>query len=1094
MAVIRKDLGTVTAYAYAVSKGYTGTEAEFAELMASYAEVAEEAAQSASDAENAAERAEQAAATLTVDTALSDSSTNPVQNRVITGELTNVKSQLTNATEESPIDFFARDIFNLFPTGTNHSVTFTKGEGIVTANGTATDDAAIRGFIIPSQLKPAWVVPGETLRVKVTTSDTNLRFCVAFYDSNAERIGGVSYLISDRNLTVPNNTAAVSMYLNVPENATVTSATIAIKIYRSIYDLQSLDEIREDVPMNSKLYSIGNSILTGSVWLNGLYNHLSAYENAPYARIAKALGIKKPDVSHTVKSSTGLLYDAGKGNFLTTIKSADLTAYDYVLTHLWWMDLSSATSTGIGNISSTADDGTVAGAVISLANYCSANSSQLILIGIPPTGENGSDWGTDVFNHEYARGTIKETDELMHVLADKYHFVFVDWESLDISYKWKSYTDDNNVHLNNENTYRIVGDYLGRQICGQDYLTRFVDFKEDTDYKINRLAYPATVDGYVFIDPSDWEIGGIGYSDHVMTYGTNNKRIRTKQGFGYTIHAGDVIGLSDYTELCMLILIKKEADGIIYTAGVRTQDYVVPAGSDGIAYILVYKQNSETVIENVFGYLSKFFIRRVNSIISDSDFTTNVGRQFAINHQFGTPITVDDPETKNIIVCGKNLFRTPHGWTNHTSRGVTKTFNETAGTIVVSSEGATGATVAPEIYDNVNGVSWSCMYKFKLKSAANVVITANADKDLYVYGDIYIQLYDGVKISSIYNEPMVFKAAANTEYGLRIYTSSNYAGTVTLKPQIEIGVTYPTEFEPFKGVIVDENGDSICINTASESLDDGVLIDGYRATVISYDDDVTVNYDKVTDYDHGFMLYNLRNKKPDYRQPMLSIIDDDTVNTTYVKDFHDAMEGLGIVGNYAAMTKRLTDSNELKEMLLDYETEGFGVLLHCYYQYNEDTDYFRPGPNYRDIDSVRENMIKGLREIKGFGFISGNYWATPYGVNDDEIKALAKSLGIKAVISGMNDTPNLYNVTDSYSIGRYALPASSYTENVPVIKRGMDACISNGGWVIVTTHAYSWGDATADVLNALSEIVTYANTIGMKVVNFQEGYETYFGS
>ena len=48
--VIRKDLGEATAYAYAVSKGYTGTEEEFAELMASYATVAEDAAQSAQEA------------------------------------------------------------------------------------------------------------------------------------------------------------------------------------------------------------------------------------------------------------------------------------------------------------------------------------------------------------------------------------------------------------------------------------------------------------------------------------------------------------------------------------------------------------------------------------------------------------------------------------------------------------------------------------------------------------------------------------------------------------------------------------------------------------------------------------------------------------------------------------------------------------------------------------------------------------------------------------------------------------------------------------------------------------------------------------
>lgn len=46
----QQDLGMVTAYAYAVSQGYTGTEEEFAALMASYATVAEEAAESATEA------------------------------------------------------------------------------------------------------------------------------------------------------------------------------------------------------------------------------------------------------------------------------------------------------------------------------------------------------------------------------------------------------------------------------------------------------------------------------------------------------------------------------------------------------------------------------------------------------------------------------------------------------------------------------------------------------------------------------------------------------------------------------------------------------------------------------------------------------------------------------------------------------------------------------------------------------------------------------------------------------------------------------------------------------------------------------------
>ena len=58
-----KYLGDVSAYAYAVSKGYTGTEEEFAELMASYATVAEAAAESAEQAASSASAASGSAST-----------------------------------------------------------------------------------------------------------------------------------------------------------------------------------------------------------------------------------------------------------------------------------------------------------------------------------------------------------------------------------------------------------------------------------------------------------------------------------------------------------------------------------------------------------------------------------------------------------------------------------------------------------------------------------------------------------------------------------------------------------------------------------------------------------------------------------------------------------------------------------------------------------------------------------------------------------------------------------------------------------------------------------------------------------------------
>lgn len=62
--IMRKNLGPVTAYKYAVQQGYTGTEQEFAALMASYATVADTATQAADnavDAKTAAEAAQAAA-------------------------------------------------------------------------------------------------------------------------------------------------------------------------------------------------------------------------------------------------------------------------------------------------------------------------------------------------------------------------------------------------------------------------------------------------------------------------------------------------------------------------------------------------------------------------------------------------------------------------------------------------------------------------------------------------------------------------------------------------------------------------------------------------------------------------------------------------------------------------------------------------------------------------------------------------------------------------------------------------------------------------------------------------------------------------
>ena len=57
---VEQNIGMVTAYAYAVSKGFVGTEDEFAELLANFADAAQRAEEAAADANIAKTDAEDA--------------------------------------------------------------------------------------------------------------------------------------------------------------------------------------------------------------------------------------------------------------------------------------------------------------------------------------------------------------------------------------------------------------------------------------------------------------------------------------------------------------------------------------------------------------------------------------------------------------------------------------------------------------------------------------------------------------------------------------------------------------------------------------------------------------------------------------------------------------------------------------------------------------------------------------------------------------------------------------------------------------------------------------------------------------------------
>ena len=151
------------------------------------------------------------------------------------------------------------------------------------------------------------------------------------------------YLTADENVFVPNNTAAVSMYLNVASGKSVTNATIAIKIYRSIYSLQVLDELNDlinynafnvfgNIPINGASASTGGitwTINNGKATATGSTTSTtpsfkSLYDNTSALPSWMVTG-KKYYVKYSGTNVELRIYDSSLNRIFSTTQDAEFT-------------------------------------------------------------------------------------------------------------------------------------------------------------------------------------------------------------------------------------------------------------------------------------------------------------------------------------------------------------------------------------------------------------------------------------------------------------------------------------------------------------------------------------------------------------------------------------------------------------------------------------------------------------------------------------------------------------------------------------------------------------------------------------------------
>lgn len=240
---------------------------------------------------------------------------------------------------------------------------------------------------------------------------------------------------------------------------------------------------------------------------------------------------------------------------------------------------------------------------------------------------------------------------------------------------------------------------------------------------------------------------------------------------------------------------------------------------------------------------------------------------------------------------------------------------------------------------------------------------------------------------------------------------------------------------------------------------------------------------------------------------MISIIDDDTSGLSYVQRYHDACRHNGVFGNYAVLTKYAEQNQTMKDTLLAYEDEGFGMLIHAYRQSSEDP-WQNMGADEAKISQCRAVLAKGLRQMREFGFINYNYWVTPYGVKGPQIVRIAKELGVECLISTNNYRYNDMMAYNPYYIKRVALHHNdsgkqSLKNTLSDVKSAIDAAAASniGSWLIITTHFNEWSglpwDDSSDEngypvgYERFNDVVQYALKAGLDPVTFPEGWAEY---
>lgn len=322
---------------------------------------------------------------------------------------------------------------------------------------------------------------GKTYAVYLDSKDVS--FWVVGYDGDEDQTGTALYKSENNkngdqygSFTIPESgVQGLSIAFKCEYAASFNEiVTIYISEIKSKAEQEFINAVNGAANManSKKLYSLGNSFLTGIVYTNGSQSGQCTFKDAIFGQIAMGLGISEENTHHIYHGNTGFISPSTTSPFIydshsDVICDTDLSAYDYCLTHFNGSDLRKV----LGTVNADGTGTTLADAVVRVVDHIRDNKwiCKLIILGTPPYSADYA--GDDIFitPQGTSGNSIDDMDNLMAALALKYHFIYVSWQDLEISYHYMDFADyhtgDTGArHASSVNTYRALGEFAATQI------------------------------------------------------------------------------------------------------------------------------------------------------------------------------------------------------------------------------------------------------------------------------------------------------------------------------------------------------------------------------------------------------------------------------------------------------------------------------------------------------------------------------------------------------------------------------------------------------------------------------------------------------